>query len=176
MVDEKMVAAITHSDNIAAEEIWTRLGNAATAATDVESELRAAGDPTVVPAERQRPQYSAFGQAEWALDNQVKFMSYIACDPFADPVSALMGQIADDQRWGLGAIPAARFKGGWGPAPDGAYLVRQMGLIPTPSGLSAVAVAVQPDSGQFDDGVAYLTEIARWLSEHSALLPAGRCP
>jgi hypothetical protein len=39
----------------------------------------------------------------------------------------------------------------------------------------AVALAVQPDSGKFDDGIAALTEMARWLADHVSALPAGHC-
>jgi hypothetical protein len=46
----------------------------------------------------------------------------------------LMGQATADQRWGLGTLPGARYKGGWGPSPDGRYLVRQIDIIDTPSG------------------------------------------
>jgi hypothetical protein len=86
-----------------------------------------------------------------------------------------MGEVAADQRWGLGAIPETKFKGGWGPSVSGEYLVRQIALIPTPTGLSAVAVAAQPNSGSYDDGIANLTEVADWLMAHSHALPAGQC-
>jgi hypothetical protein len=55
------------------------------------------------------------------------------------------------------------------------YPVRQMALLPTPSGTASVAIAAQPASGTHDDGVANLTEVAQWLTEHEELLPAGEC-
>ena len=87
----------------------------------------------------------------------------------------LMGQIEPDQRWGLGQIPGAKFKGGWGPSLEGDYLVRQFGVIPVNDGLAVVAVAVEPNSGSFDDGTQALTRIATWLQEHTDLLPVGNC-
>jgi hypothetical protein len=48
-------------------------------------------------------------------------------------------------------------------------------LMPTPTGLSAVAVAAQPNSGSYDDGIANLTEVADWLMEHHEALPSGHC-
>ena len=84
-----------------------------------------------------------------------------------------MGVVASDQMWGLGVIPGAKLKGGWGPSVSGAYLVRQIALILTPSGLSAVSVAAQPNSGSYADGVANLTEVANWRMAHNALLPSG---
>ena len=56
------------------------------------------------------------------------------------------------------------------------YLVRQMGLIVTSAGASAVAVAVEPYSGSFTDGIRVLNQIAEWLSEHIVMLPSARCP
>jgi hypothetical protein len=58
-----------------------------------------------------------------------------------------MGEIAGDQQWGLGTIANTRFKGGWGPSEAGANLVRQIGVL----------------------------QIAEWLRDHAAALPAGRC-
>jgi len=42
-----------------------------------------------------------------------------------------MGRVVPEQRWGLGALPAVRFKGGWGPseAPGGGYEVIQVGIV-----------------------------------------------
>jgi hypothetical protein len=50
-----MVAAITESDNAAAESIWEGLGDPATAAADVGKVLHEVGDPTVVESRKLRP-------------------------------------------------------------------------------------------------------------------------
>jgi hypothetical protein len=50
-----------------------------------------------------------------------------------------------------------------------------MGVLGTPAGLTAVALAAQPASGSFTDGIQVLTEMARWLTAHSAALPSGQC-
>jgi hypothetical protein len=50
-----------------------------------------------------------------------------------------------------------------------------MGVLTTPNGMIAVALAAQPASGKFDDGTAALTEIAAWLTTHLRALPAGEC-
>jgi hypothetical protein len=86
-----------------------------------------------------------------------------------------MAQVEEGQSWGLGIIPDARFKGGWGPSPTGNYLVRQLGVLKTPRGLTAVAVATQPASGSFKDGTQELTEVSKWLTSHIAELPTGQC-
>lgn len=174
-VTQAMAAAITESDNAAAESIWSSLGDPITAARKVDAVLREAGDPTMVQSQRIRPEFSAFGQTEWPLTDQVRFISAAVCDKANAPVFALMGQIQTDQGWGIGTLTASQFKGGWGPSPTGSYLVRQIGVLTGPTGMTAVALAAQPASGQFADGVAALTEMAKWLTAHLSALPASHC-
>jgi hypothetical protein len=168
-------AAITESDNAAAESIWASLGDPVTAARKVDAVLRQTGDPTTVQSQKVRPEFSAFGQTEWPLTGQVRFISVAVCDTANAPVFALMGRVQSGQGWGIGTLPGSRFKGGWGPSPTGSYLVRQMGVLAGPTGMIAVALAAQPASGKFDDGIAALTEMATWLMAHLSALPAGHC-
>lgn len=176
-ITDDMRRAITASDNGAADQIWQALGRPAIAATKVRSVLADAGQPVPdVQSEVTRAGFSAFGQTQWSLTDQVRFLAYAACDPRDAPVLDLMGNVIASQRWGLGAIDNAKFKGGWGPEPDGSYLVRQYGLITTDSGQLAVAIAAVAESGGFGDGTAVLTQMARWLREHRSALAAGRCP
>jgi hypothetical protein len=170
-----MVAAITRSDNESAEAMWSSLGSPRTAANKVDAELHESGDPTLVQSERVRPGFTAFGQTQWALADQAHFAATALCEPQNEPVTRLMGQIIGGQRWGLGVFDASRFKGGWGPSESGGYLVRQFGLVPTPTGTAAVAIAVEPSSGAFGDGTAALTQIASWLASHVNKLPSGQC-
>jgi hypothetical protein len=175
VITAAMDAAITRSDNVAAESIWAGLGDPVTAAHKVEAVLRSAGDPTIVQSQKVRPEFTAFGQTDWPLTDQVAFTSAAYCDGTNAPVFDLMGRIEPDQRWGIGTVAGSLFKGGWGPSPTGSYLVRQIGVVPAPQGMVAIALAVQPASGNFDDGTADLTEMARWLSAHLGALPAGQC-
>ncbi|WP_249643680.1 serine hydrolase [Nocardia sputi] len=169
-------AAITQSDNAAADVLWQSLGSAQEAAQAVQAVLREGGDSkTVVPATRTRSEHSAFGQADWSLTDQVRFASRLPCLPQSDRVTALMQQVVTSQRWGLGEFSGAEFKGGWGPDPSGAYLVRQFGIISIPSGQIAIAVAVQPDSGAFSDGMNVLDRLATVVSQHLDELAGGRC-
>jgi hypothetical protein len=170
-----MFAAITESDNVAAESIWEGLGDPVTAAAKVEAVLRDTGDPTTVQSQKVRPEYTAFGQTEWSLTNQAVFLSAAACDPRDRSVLALMGEVENEQQWGLGDLPSTKFKGGWGPSLSGRYLVRQMGLLPSPKGLTVVAIAAEPESGSFSDGIEDLNELARWLQAHLDALPAAQC-
>jgi hypothetical protein len=175
VITDSMRAAITESDNAAAESIWETLGDPVTAAHKVEEVLSRYGDPTTVQWRKVRPEFTAFGQTIWSLTNQARFTAAAVCDTANAPVFTLMGQVVTDQRWGLGLIPNTRFKGGWGPSPTGSYLVRQLGVLTMPTGLTAVAVATQPASGLFADGTEELTETSKWLTQHLAALPVGRC-
>ncbi|MGK8523535.1 hypothetical protein ACRS6B_19190 [Nocardia asteroides] len=170
-------AAITQSDNAAADVLWQSLGTAQEAAQSVQAVLREGGDSkTVVPATRTRAEHSAFGQAEWSLTDQVRFASRLPCLPQAERVTSLMAQVVASQRWGLGEFGGAEFKGGWGPDASGAYLVRQFGVIDIPSGQIAIAIAVQPESGTFSDGMNILDRLATVVSQHLDELAGGRCP
>lgn len=174
-VTDNVRAAITQSDNDAAQSIWEELGAHQTAADKVSAVLADAGETVVVNPDVTRPGFSAFGQTPWSLADQVRFLAYSACEPGNEAVIDLMGDIVSGQRWGLGSFNGARFKGGWGPGADGRYLVRQYGLIPGPSGDVAVAIAAVANSGAFGDGTAVLNRVSGWLAEHLSELPAGQC-
>ena len=106
-------SAITTSNNAAAESLWSTLGSGTTAAAKVDAVLAAHGDSvTHTQANRIRPPYSAFGQKQWALTQQVRFAQGIACSSRSAPVVNLMGQVTESQRWGLGNLTAASYKGG----------------------------------------------------------------
>lgn len=170
-------AAITQSDNAAADALWQSLGTPQEAAQAVQAVLREGGDTkTVVPATRARSEHSAFGQAEWSLTDQVRFASRLPCLPQAERVTSLMEQVVTSQRWGLGEFSGAEFKGGWGPDVSGNYLVRQFGVVNVPSGQLAIAIAVQPESGSFSDGMNILDKLATVVSQHLDELSGGRCP
>jgi hypothetical protein len=172
-----MVAAITESDNAAAESIWESLGDPPTAAAKVGKVLHDTGDPTIVESSKLRSEYSASGQTGWSLTHQAKFLSMAACDPRNQPVLDLMREVTADQRaWGVGPLPDAKIKGGWGPSPSGRYLVRQIAIMPVGQRASAVvAMAAEPESGSFADGTRVLTEIGDWLRARLDAVPAAQC-
>ncbi len=169
-------AAITASDNGAADTLWASLGGGADAAQAVQNVLREGGDiRTNVPTTRTRADASIYGQAEWTLADQVRFASQLPCIPQSERVVGLMQQIIASHHWGLGAFGSAEFKGGWGPDPAGKYLVRQFGLIDSPTGRIAIAFAAQPDTGGFTDGTAMLDKMATLISGHLSELAGGHC-
>jgi hypothetical protein len=112
--------AITRSDNDAALRIWAALDDGP---AQVEAVLRRGGDrETVLEREPDPRGWSSFGRTVWTLE---------AAEADTGRVLDAMGRIAPDQRWGLGALPGVRFKGGWGPseAPGGGYEVIQVGIV-----------------------------------------------
>ena len=88
----------------------------------------------------------------------------------------LMGRVTSDT-WGLGSagVPAL-WKGGWGPDPGGAYLVRQMGELKPGGGSVIVTVAAQASSGAFDAGQQMASAAARWLADHASAVAGSGSP
>lgn len=177
--DALLRSAITASDNTAAEQLWSSLGSTSEAGRKTQAVLSEDGDgATQVQTTVTRPGYSSFGQTEWSLANQQRFVAALPCSSVAEPVVTLMGQTVSAQRWGLAATGlSANVKGGWGPGSDGRYLVRQMGLVRLSNGnLLAASLASLPADGSFGSGSANLTAIAQWLVKHvhaSGVAPAA---
>ena len=167
--------AITLSDNVAADALWAALGGEPGAAAAVEAVMAQAGDVTTrVPTSRERPGFSIFGQTRWSLDDQARFAAGLACLADAEPVLEMMERIDGSQQWGLGLVPGAGFKGGWGPSADGAgYLVRQFGVIDTRGGRAGVAIAAR--AADMDSGAALLSAIAVRIASEAGGLPGGDC-
>lgn len=174
-------AAITASDNAAAERLWSSLGGGARAAAAADAQLRAAGDGrTQVQAHRLRAGYTPFGQTVWRLGDQARFTAGMGCTASGRRVLALMGRTVAAQRWGLGATgAAAQLKGGWGPGRragvGGGYEDRQMGVLRVGGRALAVTIATAPADGTHATGTAHLTALAHWVVAHvdAAVLPEG---
>lgn len=153
--------AITVSDNAAAQMLWDGLGGGEQAAGAVEAVLHEGGDPvTRVQPAVTRPGFTAFGQTTWPETAQAEFARSLPALAGAEPVLADMAGIAAGQDYGLGSLPQARFKGGWGPDETGAYLVRQFGLV----GETGVALAVMSADGGYESAQVVLTELAQLLA------------
>jgi len=166
-LDEELIdLAITASDNVAAYALWERLGPPEVAAAAVQDVLEAAGDTeTRVEAHVLRACFTPFGQTEWTLPAQVRLLAALPGLPRSDAVLDRMRRVVQEQRWGLGVLgDDLALKGGWGPLPDGAHLVRQMGIV----GSLAVALAAIPEDGSFESGTAMLDRLAEWLGDSLA--------
>lgn len=166
-------AALTISDNAAAERLWQSLGSGTEASHAVQRQLRRGGDSnTRVPGEVTSPGHSAPGQTVWRLSDQTAFTSKLPCLTGSSAVTDAMGRVSGEQRWGLGGIDGARFKGGWGDTPDG-YIVRQLGVLPGAKGETAATVQVRTVT--HEQGTAIADEIAEVLRRHHDDLPTGSC-
>ncbi len=166
--DDLVAQTITQSDNAAAEELWSRLGDPAHAAQQVQAVIRDGGDATtVVESRRLRPDYTAFGQTQWSLVRQAQFAAGLPGIPDAAPVVDLMHNLCADHCWGLAAKGYAA-KGGWGPGIGGDYLVRQLAIVPVEAGHVGVALAAEPDDGVFETGVDIVNGLSDWLVNHLA--------
>jgi hypothetical protein len=154
---------ITESDNAASEQLWSRLGEPAEAARQVQAIINDCGDDaTVVESRRLRRGFTAFGQTQWTLDRQARFAAQLPLIPDAATVIDLMGQLTTGQRWGLAAKGLAA-KGGWGPGVHDDYLVRQFGIVPTQSGQWGVALAAEAHDGVFETGIEVINALADWV-------------
>jgi hypothetical protein len=182
---EQMRSALTLSDNEAAAALFADLeqshGGLAGASAAVGEVLREGHDESTQISTRGRGEFSTYGQTNWSLANQQRFMSSLAAGCVAGTESSnyvlgLMGEVSSDA-WGLGSagLPA-RWKGGWGPGVDGRYLVRQMGILDVGDEEAVVTLAALPADGQFATGESMATTVAQWLAQRApryAAAPGG---
>jgi hypothetical protein len=177
--------AITESDNAAAADLWSELedrhGGAQGAADAVTKLLREAGDTRTQVSTQGRDDFSPYGQTQWSLLDQHRFMTALSGRCVVSPAASayvldLMGRVTSDT-WGLGSagVPAL-WKGGWGPDPGGAYLVRQMGELKPGGDSVIVTVAAQASSGAFDAGQQMASAAARWLADHASAVAGSGSP
>ena len=159
----QVTSAITASDNTAAEQLWAFLGTPEQAAAATGTILREAGLEVAVNTAKVRPEFSTFGQTQMTTQQLAIFAAGLSRVENANTVLELMGQIDPSQRYGLGQIPQARFKGGWGPNPSGLYDVRQLGIVPTARGSVGVALTLSPGGGTYEEAQAMASILAEGL-------------
>lgn len=163
-------AAITVSDNAAAEALFASLPDGAADAV-----MNEAGVSVPVNKEKIRSEFSTFGQTMLSTSQEATLASNLRCVEGSEQVVELMSQVAPGQSYGLGQLPGARFKGGWGPDTSGAYQVRQFGLVSAPQGDVAIAMTALPPSGTYGEGQTILNAMASEISSQLELLPTSAC-
>lgn len=175
-----LTAALTASDNAAAERLFAGLGSPASAARRATAQLRAAGDPrTVVQSRRTAGAgYTAFGQTAWRLGDQARFAFGLSCSAAGRRVAALMRRVVSGQRWGLGTLDGAAFKGGWGPGSTPGrirgWLDRQFGVVRIDG--TAYGIAVASTAPDHTAGPKALTRLAAWAAAHADAAAPGAAP
>jgi hypothetical protein len=178
---QSITQALTASDNAAAARLFDGLeakhGGLQGASEAVGSVLRAAGDDQTVISTQSSGGSSTYGQTDWSLAAQHRFMAQLAGQCIlkagsADYLLGQMGQVVPGQRWGLGSagVPA-KLKGGWGPSGQNGYVVRQVGVLELDGKGVVVTLAAEPSNGQFESGQQMLTELAKWVAAN--VDPAG---
>jgi hypothetical protein len=182
-------SAITESNNESVLALFGDLeqleGGLIRASAWMQGLLRESGDEETIVATAPPPAgaVTTFGQTLWKPTNAIKFFSALARGCLLSArgtgfVLGLMQHIEPSESWGLGSggFASVAFKGGWGPEPDGAYLVRQSGIVDIGSPRAiAVSIVAFPPAGpaSFEAGTAMLTETARWLRGHLHLVARG---
>lgn len=168
---ETVSRAITFSDNAAADSLWEALGGGEHAAQATQEIIGTA----TVPATPPRPGFSAFGQTQWPVAEQAEFVAALGCQQGTDPVLAAMGQPDPAQQYGLGTLEGSVMKGGWGPAEDGAYEARQMGLVSLGGHTVAVAIYAKAESGNYGEAQQMLTRLVKQLAAAEVEWPDAGC-
>ena len=171
-----ITSAITLSDAAAAlfADLEAKHGGLEGASDAVGEMLRQAGDDETVISTQGRDSFSTYGQTDWSLANQFKYMAALAggCISNSANRSYLLGQMASvsgSDTYGLGSAGfPAKWKGGWGPGTDGKYLVRQMGVMEVDGKQVVVAMAAIPDDGSFESGMSMLNDVARSVATRLA--------
>ena len=163
--------AITYSDNAAADSLWSALGGGEKAAQATQAVIGTVTVPAIPPREG----FSSFGQTQWSVAQQAEFVAALGCMDGAEAVLAAMGQSDPAQNYGLGGVEGAVKKGGWGPATDGSYEARQMGLITLGGHTVAVAIYAEAESGQYGDAQQMLTRLVSQLESADVEWPAAGC-
>lgn len=175
-----MERALTQSDNAAAAALFGGLGASGPATAAVQDELRKAGDGGTQVSTKGRDGFSPYGQTEWPLAAQERFMAALAGGCISTSASrgyvlGLMGRVTSD-RWGLGSVGVpARWKGGWGPGTDGKYLARQMGVVTIDGKPTVVLVAARAGDGQFASAQSIASAAAKWVVGHVRRPSGGGC-
>lgn len=170
-------AAIQWSDNAAAETLWASLGTPDQAGLAITGILREGGSNATANTTVTRSGFSPFGQTMWSPDDQARFAANLGCINGSGPVMQYMAMVEPSQSWGIGQLPAARFKGGWGPRPDGSYSIRQFGVTTDPESgqTTALAIIVSPGSGSFIDAQGMANTLISNVQSALSLAPATPC-
>lgn len=171
--------AIIDSDNDAALALRESLGTPTEARVKVTAVLRDGGDEDTEVVKIREPT-ETFGLTEWKLGDAAVFGAHLPCMDDTGEILGYMGKVNGSQKWGLESMTSKRVttavKGGWGPADEGGYEVRQLGLITWKDGrqLAVTMQSYQPGE-EMGVGVANLDAVAAWLDTNLAKLPRGKC-
>jgi beta-lactamase class A len=162
---QQMVAMLQHSDNDAADALWSRYGGTA---QKFNTDFPRYGMPNVRPQPGFGDVFPYWGFQKATADDFDGLMNYVLAGlapANAAAVVAEMQRVEQDQRWGVfGASPAMApgAKNGWSQE-QGGWVVNSVGFAgPDQRYTLAVMNALNGDGG-YDDGVTTTTELSRIL-------------
>lgn len=161
--EENITKALKESDNDAIAAVYSAGGGPSKMDDTMNGILRSVGDKKTKVSKNIGNGVTTYGQTEWSLTNQVKFMSSLGKKELVDKKTSeyiLKKMSAPTQKWGLGTIEAIAYKPGWGDDP----VTRQMGIVKSSSG-KEYAVAIAQETGKVPDENGN-TELAKWLQEN----------
>ncbi|RNE48302.1 hypothetical protein C5L39_07175 [Corynebacterium alimapuense] len=115
------------------------------------------------------------GETHWLLADQAQFATNLSCLDTVGTTYDAMGRIVEWQDIGLGLIPEAHFKSGWGQETDDIYTYRQFGSVQTLDGALGLAVIAHPGDNTPETAEAMIQELGQGLSVllESGLLGSG---
>ncbi|QRY60917.1 hypothetical protein JVX90_10620 [Gordonia sp. PDNC005] len=170
--------AVVDSDNNSARILTKSLGTPAEASEALADVLSEGGDTTTVPPPHRGSTHPMLGETQWSLVDSATWTANLPCMTGSDHILELMRDVADVQEWGVRRLGDERtaVKGGWGPAADGGYVVRQIGVVTLHDGSQvAVSTSTHTPKMTFEAGTATLDKVAAWLKDEFDSLPGGRC-
>ncbi len=171
--------AVIDSDNRSARILTRSFGGPDEATKALENVLREGGDMVTEPARRHGRDFPMLGETRWALADSAGWTANLPCLTGSEHMLELMRGVSRVQDWGVRRIGgrSTAVKGGWGEAPDGGYVVRQIGLVTLPNGSqAAVSASVHKAGMTFETGTAALDQVAHWLKANLTRIPGGECP
>lgn len=152
-ISSMIEASIEWSDNDSARALLSCVGT-----EKVAEEVAEAGASIEVSP--------AFGRSEWPLASAARYGWYLSTLDEDNEVIVAMNNIVEEQRWGLGNVEGAVFKGGWsGDRLDGSWHSRQMGFVRVGHRVVGVAIASRSPAGSYADTIDALDQVAVALGE-----------
>lgn len=105
----------------------------------------------------------AYGMTDWTFKDQAKFGYYLSRLPKNVLTVDAMYEVVEEQRWGLGEIDDAAFKGGWSDDDDGSFHSRQFGFVELDGTVYGIALGARSESGSEEDSQDALSDLATEL-------------
>ncbi|WP_165164773.1 hypothetical protein [Corynebacterium qintianiae] len=156
-ISSMIESSIEWSDNASAYSLLQCVGE-----ESVEEEVADAG--AVIDVR------SAFGRSQWPLASAARYAWHLSTLDEDNEVIIAMRDVVDGQRWGLGNLENAAFKGGWsGDRLDGSWHSRQLGFVRVDGQALGIAIAARSPAGSYVSTTEALDKLAIALGDELGL-------